>query len=108
MKYRAGHGEEVMTKLSVNYCNRARNHLAGLGSPPATGTTPPAIIPASVLANTSPKLVLNSPKDAYAQYKQGTPAARPASWAAHEARVRAIPPRTRARCHRGAYVRARR
>src|SRR5258707_11939576 len=100
MKYRAGHGEEVMTKHSVNYCNRARNHLAGLGSPLATGTTPPAIIPASVLANISPKLVLNSPKDVYAQYKQGTPAASRAFWAAHEARVRAITARIEARWHR--------
>ncbi len=100
MKYRAGHGEEVMTKRSVNYCNRARNHLAGLGSPLATGTTPPAIIPASVLANISPKLVLNSPKDVYAQYKQGTPAASRAFWAAHEARVRAITARIEARWHR--------
>ncbi len=100
MKYRAGHAEEVMTKRSVNYCNRARNHLAGLGSPLATGTTPPAIIPASVLANISPRLVLNSPKDVYAQYKQGTPAASRAFWAAHEARVRAITARIEARWHR--------
>jgi soluble lytic murein transglycosylase-like protein len=100
MKYRAGNAEEVMTERSVNYCNRARNHLAGLGSPLATGTTPPAIIPASVLANISPKLVLNSPKDVYAQYKQGTPAASRAFWAAHEARVRAITARIEARWHR--------
>jgi soluble lytic murein transglycosylase-like protein len=33
MKYRAGHGEEVMTPRSQNYCNRARSHLAALGSP---------------------------------------------------------------------------
>jgi Transglycosylase SLT domain len=28
MKYRAGHGEEQMTPLSVEYCRRAREHLA--------------------------------------------------------------------------------
>jgi len=33
MKYRAGHGQEVMTPRSVKYCNRARNHLAALGTP---------------------------------------------------------------------------
>jgi soluble lytic murein transglycosylase-like protein len=33
MKYRAGHGQEVMTPRSVNYCNRARKHLAALGTP---------------------------------------------------------------------------
>ena len=37
MKYRAGHGQEVMTPRSVNYCNRARNHLAALGAPLTTG-----------------------------------------------------------------------
>ena len=37
MKYRAGHGQEVMTPRSVKYCNRARNHLAALGTPLATG-----------------------------------------------------------------------
>jgi len=101
MKYRAGHGEEVMTPRSVNYCNRARNHLAALGSPLATGgTTPPAIIPASVLANIQSKPVLISPKDVYAQYRQGTPAASRAYWAAHEARIRAIKARIESRWHR--------
>jgi soluble lytic murein transglycosylase-like protein len=101
MKYRAGHGEEVMTPRSVNYCNRARNHLAALGSPLATrGTTPPAIIPASVLANNQPKSLLISPKDVYAQYRQGTPAASRAFWAAHEARIRAIKARIESRWHR--------
>src|SRR3954465_4600573 len=33
MKYRAGWGEERMTPLSVEYCRRARSHLAALGSP---------------------------------------------------------------------------
>ena len=101
MKYRAGHGENVMTQRSVNYCNRARNHLATLGSPLATGAaTPPAIIPASVLANNQPKSLLISPKDVYAQYRQGTPAASRAFWAAHEARIRAVRARIEARWHR--------
>jgi Transglycosylase SLT domain len=33
MKYRAGHGEERMTPRSVEYCRRARIHLATVGSP---------------------------------------------------------------------------
>lgn len=33
MKYRAGHGEERMSPLSVEYCRRARVHLASIGSP---------------------------------------------------------------------------
>src|SRR5690349_18675662 len=31
MKYRAGHGEERMTPLSLQYCARARAHLASIG-----------------------------------------------------------------------------
>jgi len=92
MKYRAGHGETIMTARSVNYCNRARSHLAALGSPLATGEgpTPPAIIPPSVLADERPEPLMMSPKDVYAQYRQGTPEASRAFWAAHEARIRAI------------------
>ena len=41
---------------------------------------PRAIIPASVLANNEPKSLLISPKDVYAQYRQGTPAASRAFW----------------------------
>lgn len=100
MKYRAGHGENVMTPRSVNYCRRAKIHLAGLGSPLAEGTVPPAIIPASVLANNQPKSLLISPKDVYAQYRQGTPAASRAFWVAQETRVRAIKARIEARWHR--------
>ena len=100
MKYRAGHGEEVMTQRSVNYCNRARSHLAALRSPLAAGATPPAIIPPSVLANNQPRSLAMSPKDVYAQYRQGTPAASRAFWAVHEARVRAIRARIEARWHR--------
>ena len=101
MKYRAGHGEEIMTRRSVSYCNRARTHLAALGSTLAVdGPAPPAIIPKSVLANDQPRSLLISPKDVYAQYRQGTPAASRAFWAAHEARVRAIKARIESRWRR--------
>ena len=100
MKYRAGHGEEVMTARSVTYCNRARNHLAALGSPLAEGGPMPSIIPKSVLANDQPRSLLISPKDVYAQYRQGTPAASRAFWAAHELRVRAIKARLASRWRR--------
>ena len=101
MKYRAGHGQEVMTPRSVNYCNRARNHLAALGAPLATGgPTPPAIIPASALANNQPKSLLISPKEVYAQYRQGTPAASRAFWTVHEARIRAIKARIESKWRR--------
>jgi soluble lytic murein transglycosylase-like protein len=103
MKYRAGHGEEVMTPRSVSYCNKARSHLAALGSSLATdGPTPPAIIPKSVLTNSQPQSLLISPKDVYLQYRQGTPAASRAFWAAHEARIRAIKARIESRWRRSA------
>jgi hypothetical protein len=40
MKYRSGWGEERMTPLSVEYCRRAREHLAAIGSPIAEGGEP--------------------------------------------------------------------
>lgn len=110
MKYRAGHGEEIMTQRSVEYCRRARDHLAAVGSPfAAQGTTWPVAIPASSseAANTStPKRTpdsskgVPSPKAVYAQYKRGTAAASRAFWAAHEARVRAITARIDAKWRR--------
>ena len=42
MKYRAGHGEERMSTLSVEYCRRVRLHLAALGSPLALAALPKA------------------------------------------------------------------
>ena len=91
MKYRAGHGEEVMTPRSVNYCHRAQNYLAALGSPVVRdGPTRPANIQTSPLANNQPQSLPVSPKDVYGEYRQGTPAASRAFWAAHEAHIRAI------------------
>jgi hypothetical protein len=96
MKYRAGHGEETMSPLSVEYCRRARNHLAASGSPFGIGgatATAPVIVPASIATTPEkapPKLALNSPTEVYARYRQGTRSASQAFWAAHEARVRAI------------------
>ncbi len=45
MKYRAGHGEERMTPLSVEYCRRVRTHLAAIGSPFAAGTHAVSVSP---------------------------------------------------------------
>lgn len=103
MKYRAGHGEEIMTQRSVNYCLRARSHLAALGSPFATeGATGPVIVPASATtpAGNAPKPVPDSPKAIYARYRQGTAAASRAFWAVREARVRAITAQIKAKWRR--------
>jgi hypothetical protein len=112
MKYRAGHGEEIMTPRSVTYCQRARSHLAALGSPFAiAGTAAPVIVPAVASASASaghparpesdsPRLAMASPADVYARYRQGTPSASRAFWAAHEARVHAITARIESRWRR--------
>ena len=47
MKYRAGHGETIMTPLSVTYCQRARVHLASIGSPLAGTVTPADLVAAT-------------------------------------------------------------
>jgi hypothetical protein len=38
MKYRAGHGSEQMSALSIEYCRRARQHLATVGTQLRTAT----------------------------------------------------------------------
>src|SRR5215207_7548766 len=53
MKYRAGHGEERMTPLSVEYCRRARGHLAAIGSPLGAGALPITPAPGETFAATA-------------------------------------------------------
>jgi hypothetical protein len=38
MKYRAGHGSDKMSALSIEYCRRARQHLAAVGTEIVTST----------------------------------------------------------------------
>jgi soluble lytic murein transglycosylase-like protein len=98
MKYRAGHGEEVMTPLSVQYCNRARSYLAALGSPFATmGTNAPVFPAAPPPTIVSSTVQFATPQAVYGRYRQGTAAASRAFWSVHEARVRAIKARVEAK-----------
>jgi soluble lytic murein transglycosylase-like protein len=59
MKYRAGHGEETMSPLSVEYCRRAQAHLATLGWIPERGSEPqipgPTLIRAASTVPLTPK-----------------------------------------------------
>jgi soluble lytic murein transglycosylase-like protein len=96
MKYRAGHGEEVMSPLSVTYCNRARSHLATLGSPFAMGATAP-IEPS---LDSYPSRSIKASLRGSAKVKRGGSAASRAFWSAHEARVQAITARLRAKWRR--------
>lgn len=98
MKYRAGHGEEIMSALSVTYCSRARSYLAALGSPLAASTPDADAIPR---ATSAPSLSRSLPgNSASVVLKRGTPAASRAFWAAHETRVRTIRAAVRAKWSR--------
>ncbi|TDR94057.1 lytic transglycosylase domain-containing protein [Enterovirga rhinocerotis] len=89
MKYRAGHGQERMSALSVEYCRRAKVHLTALGSPLGQGELPAVTLgPAAA-----------SPRVASAGAASTGLAVRGrrrvvvdgnAFWAAHKARVKAI------------------
>nr|WP_282572163.1 transglycosylase SLT domain-containing protein [Roseomonas acroporae] len=100
MKYRAGHGEEWMSPLSVEYCRRAVGYLAGIGSPLAAGVALPAAaaMPAGVAA---PGRVvgtgLTRPELVRLRTGQRTEADSQRYWAAHEARIRALRERLQAR-----------
>ncbi|MGH6936993.1 MAG: lytic transglycosylase domain-containing protein, partial [Methylocella sp.] len=60
MKYRAGHGEEIMSALSVTYCGRARAHLAAAGSPFAAAISVPFVfdpaLPVTPAAKRGPRI----------------------------------------------------
>jgi Transglycosylase SLT domain len=80
MKYRAGHGAEIMTALSMTYCGRARAHLVAAGSPFAAAISVPfafnPALPVAPVAKRGPRI--------------RTAAVSRAFWAAHDARVKAI------------------
>lgn len=88
MKYRAGHGSEVMSPLSMTYCHRAQSVLdlpedqrtaqAPFGSPPRSQR-------ASLGKTPLPKGL-----------KRGTPEFETAYWAAHEARIAKLKARVQA------------
>jgi len=88
MKYRAGHGETRMTQRSVDYCVRARRHLAAIGSPLAQAPVPQAV--AETAARPAPALPARAGTRAPAQRGAAKRASRRAAWAAHEARFKAI------------------
>ncbi len=116
MKYRDGHGEEVMTPLSQSYCARARKRLLAMNSAWASSDAVAALAPDAtataakeIAKETSHQAVLkpipgvqpsSRPEEVYTHYRQGTAAASNAFWAAHEARIRQIRARVEARWRR--------
>src|SRR5438477_784419 len=94
MKYRAGHGEEIMTSRSQIYCNRARNRLVAMNSAFASPGAVAAIEPVAPVekpaavtprAEVKPKAPIR-PTDVYASLRQVTAAASRSYAAAHAAR----------------------
>jgi len=101
MKYRAGHAEERMSARSIEYCRRAREQLAVMGSPLAQGATPLANLvakrgaamsrrggtarPAAVAFEREVRLAQTQVRS---RRRTRTPADSQRFWAAHEARIR--------------------
>ena len=79
MKYRAGHGETIMTPLSVTYCQRARVHLASIGSPLA-GTVTPADLVAATAA-------VDAARASESLMVHGRPKTGASFWAAFRSRI---------------------
>jgi hypothetical protein len=91
MKYRAGHGAELMSPLSVEYCRRAKVYLAGLGSPLADGAAAPAVAAAVDVSGPRPAGKTRKGR-AYLGWRPGRHTAQDNArfWAAHEARIKAL------------------
>lgn len=99
MKYRAGHGEERMTPLSVQYCARARAHLASIGSSLAEAPVPAAVatltMPPPGTAGAAKRKIVLAALPSGDGVAPGPKRNRSAAdsrrfWAAHEARIRSI------------------
>ena len=93
IKYRAGHGEEAMSPLSIIYCGRARAHLAAAGSPYTNATPVPLAFDPTV-----PAVAKRAGRRGPPKFR--TAAVSRAFWAAHDARVRAITKRIEAKWRR--------
>lgn len=101
MKYRAGHGEERMTPLSIDYCRRARVRLAAIGSPLANAVLPPlpsapakaaqqAPVPSTTGSIPAPAATVPRPPVAPDPVQARRAAEAQRLWAEHVARVRTI------------------
>lgn len=99
MKYRAGHGEERMSALSLRYCNRARAYLAA-AAPSLLARQASAVGEEQSL----PAPARNDPPRWMLPGRPGRPRTAEDSrrfWTAHEARIRLINVRLSARSRSG-------
>jgi hypothetical protein len=102
MKYRAGHNQERMSPLSVEYCRRAKGHLAALGSSLGAGALPAVTVglrspgaPARVtVVQPSPVTVKPAVQRIEGRLVRVMPTRTEDTsrrfWAAHEARIKAL------------------
>lgn len=99
MKYRAGLGEERMTRRSVDYCVRARAHLASVGSALALAPVPGLAEVSRRDSSPQPRppaplSLAQSSNQSAAVRRHGVPPPVPdimrRLWAEHAARVRAL------------------
>ena len=93
MKYRAGHGEERFSERSIEYCRRARAHLASLGSPLANAPVP-SVNFLSTPQRAGPAWPRAAGRPMKAKVANAQEAIRRAKsrqvWAAHDARMKVI------------------
>lgn len=94
MKYRAGHGAEIMSPLSATYCLRAKRYLAKLGSPLADGVAPEVVAVHDLPGDRPLSAAQRRTKypGPYLGWKPGkhTAADNARFWARHEVRIRSI------------------
>ena len=84
MKYRAGHGSDVISARSAEYCQRARKHLAALGSALADAGSLPTEIYKPAYRDSSP------PSRSTLAGSERPPIRGSRFWAAHRARIRTL------------------
>jgi soluble lytic murein transglycosylase-like protein len=87
MKYRAGHNETRFSVLSVQYCQKVRQHLAGLGYP-VTGSVPEPTF--GFRADTTRMGVAIGTQAAARRLASGRKLKPRVRWAEHDSRMRAL------------------
>ena len=95
MKYRAGHGQELMSALSTSYCARARAHLAAIDSPLAALIKPNDLVAAATADPAAKDAMPSGVAPASLRHKSGA-----AFWSVFEARIRAANARIEAKWRR--------
>jgi soluble lytic murein transglycosylase-like protein len=92
MKYRAGHGETRFSVLSVQYCQRVRQHLASIGYP-VTGDVPEPTF--GYARDTTRMGVAIGTQQAAKRLASGKKLRSRANWATYDTRMRELDRRAR-------------